>query len=112
MAAQHRAVFGGGIFCPLAPLSLVVYMTNTTDLVRRTLAPRCRVFLNPVSTAINETLDQPDPDFSQIAEFATGQKTKAMWQENGTFLWRCVARRGCSEYTRTTLNRMVKKGAP
>ena len=46
-----------------------------------------------VSIKINETLDDPDGgDFSKIAEFATGQRTKAMWQENGAFddaMWSC-----------------------
>ena len=65
---------------------------RSTTVVMSQLSNATRVFKNPIAIKINETLDDPDADFSKIAEFATGQRTKAMWQETGAFdaaMWSC-----------------------
>jgi nitronate monooxygenase len=65
---------------------------RSTTVVMTQLHNSTRVFKNAVAEKINAVLDEPDADFSRIADYATGKLTKAMWQESGDFegaMWSC-----------------------
>eukprot|EP00005_Dracoamoeba_jomungandri_P006281 CAMPEP_0174262440 /NCGR_PEP_ID=MMETSP0439-20130205/12975_1 /TAXON_ID=0 /ORGANISM="Stereomyxa ramosa, Strain Chinc5" /LENGTH=336 /DNA_ID=CAMNT_0015347147 /DNA_START=15 /DNA_END=1025 /DNA_ORIENTATION=+ len=66
---------------------------RSTTVVLGTLNNATRVFLNDVSKKINELTSQGDGvDFSMIAPYATGKRTKRMWQETGDWndaMWSC-----------------------
>ena len=68
------------------------YDERSTTVVMQPLRNATRVFKNAVSLAINAKLAVPKPDFAEIVELATGQRTRKMWQENGRVLdamWSC-----------------------
>ena len=65
---------------------------RSTTIVMRELNNATRVFKNDVSLKINEILAEPEKDFSLIKDYATGLRTKDMWQVNGSWddaMWSC-----------------------
>merc|ERR1712232_201269 len=65
---------------------------RSTTIVLGTLSNATRVFKNDVTIKIRELEDEGTVDFSKIAPFASGQRTKHMWQQSGDFndaMWSC-----------------------
>merc|ERR1711871_1713173 len=65
---------------------------RSTTVVLSKLSNATRVLKNDVTEAILEIEQQDAVDFSQIAPFASGQRTKHMWQESGDWndsMWSC-----------------------
>jgi nitronate monooxygenase len=67
---------------------------RSTTVVLRSLNNATRVFKNDVSTTMNRLDEemQGNVDFSKIAPYASGVRTKKMWQETGDWndsMWSC-----------------------
>ena len=65
---------------------------RNTTVVLGPLHNATRVFLNDVSKKINELEKGEAVDFSQLAPYATGKRTRKMWQETGDWndaMWSC-----------------------
>jgi nitronate monooxygenase len=66
---------------------------RNTTVVMGPLNNATRVFKNDVADLINETLNSAEEvGFGEIAEYATGQRTRVMWQETGAWndaMWSC-----------------------
>lgn len=65
-----------------------------TTIVLGTLNNATRVFKNDVSNRMNELAEEMggDIDFSKLAPFAAGSRTKKMWQDSGDWndaMWSC-----------------------
>ncbi|CAK0789643.1 unnamed protein product [Prorocentrum cordatum] len=67
---------------------------RSTTVVLRSLNNATRVFRNDVSLTMNRLDEemQGNVDFSKIAPYASGVRTKKMWQETGDWndsMWSC-----------------------
>lgn len=63
-----------------------------TTIVLGSLSNATRVFKNDVSLKIRELEEESDGDFSIIAPYAAGTRTKKMWMETGDYndsMWSC-----------------------
>ena len=65
---------------------------RSTTVVLGKLSNATRVFKNTVSTKMREIEDAGEVDFSQLAPYASGVRTKKMWRETGDWddsMWSC-----------------------
>jgi len=65
---------------------------RSTTIVLGALSNATRVFKNDVALRIREIEGEGDVDFSKVAPLASGQRTRAMFQENGAHndaMWSC-----------------------